>query len=36
VMAFWYQLLLCMKSMGMTKITADPCLYHKWEKKNWS
>ncbi len=30
VMAFWRQLLLCMKSMGMTQSTADPCLYHKW------
>jgi hypothetical protein len=29
-MAFWRQLLLCMKSMGMTRSTADPCLYHKW------
>jgi hypothetical protein len=29
-MAFWHQLLLCMKSMGMTRSTADPCLYHKW------
>jgi hypothetical protein len=28
-MAFWRQLLLCMKSMGMTRSTADPCLYHK-------
>ncbi len=28
-MAFWHQLLLCMKSMGMTQSTADPCLYHK-------
>jgi hypothetical protein len=30
MMAFWRQLLLCMKSMGMTQSTADPCLYHKW------
>jgi hypothetical protein len=29
-MAFWHQLLLCMKSMGMTRSTAVPCLYHKW------
>jgi hypothetical protein len=29
-MAFWRQLLLCMKSMGMTQSTADPCLYQKW------
>ena len=28
--AFWCQLLLCMKSMGMTQSTADPSLYHKW------
>jgi hypothetical protein len=27
-MAFWRQLLLCMKSMGMTQSSADPCLYH--------
>ena len=26
LMAFWRQLLLCMKSMGMTQSTADPCL----------
>jgi hypothetical protein len=32
-MAFWRQLLLCMKSMGMTQSTADPCLYHKWEEE---
>ncbi len=30
MMAFWRQLLLCMKSMGMMQSTADPCLYHKW------
>jgi hypothetical protein len=30
LMAFWRQLLLCMKTMGMTQSTADPCLYHKW------
>ncbi len=30
VMAFWHQLLLCMKSMGMTQSTADLCLCHKW------
>jgi hypothetical protein len=29
-MAFWRQLLLCMKSMEMVQSTADPCLYHKW------
>ncbi len=29
VVAFWHKLLLCMKSMGMTQRTADPCLYHK-------
>jgi hypothetical protein len=28
-MAFWSQLLLCRKSMGMTQSTTDPCLYHK-------
>ncbi len=33
VMGFWHQLLLCMKSMGMTQSTADPCLYHKWGKE---
>ncbi len=26
VMAFWCELLLCMKSMGMTQRTTDPCL----------
>jgi hypothetical protein len=35
-MAFWRQLLLCMKSMGMMQSTADPCLYHKWGGKDWS
>jgi hypothetical protein len=29
-MAFWHQLLLCMKSMGVACSTTDPCLYHKW------
>jgi hypothetical protein len=29
-MAFWHQLLLCMKSMEMVHSTADPCLYHKY------
>ena len=29
-MAFWHQVLLWMKSMGMMQSTADPCLYHKW------
>ncbi len=29
-MAFWHQLLLCMKNIGMMHSTADPCLYHKW------
>jgi hypothetical protein len=33
-MAFWGQLLLCMKSMEMTWSTADPCLYHKWGEKD--
>jgi hypothetical protein len=28
--AFWHQLLLCMKSIGMMWSTTDPCLYHKW------
>jgi hypothetical protein len=28
-MAFWHQLLLCMKSMEMTWSTTDPCLYRK-------
>ena len=27
--AFWRKLLKCMKSMGMTHSTADPCLYFK-------
>ncbi len=30
LMAFWQQLLLCMKSMEMVRSTADPCLYHQW------
>jgi hypothetical protein len=29
-MAFWQQLLLCMKSMEMVRSSADPCLYHQW------
>ncbi len=29
-MAFWHQLLLCVKSMGLTQSTADSCLHHKW------
>ncbi len=29
-MAFWHQLLLCMKSMGMRQSTIYRCLYHKW------
>jgi hypothetical protein len=29
-MAFWRQLLLCMKSMKMVHSTTDLCLYHKW------
>lgn len=29
-MAFWKQLLQCMKSMKMKRSTADPCLYFKW------
>jgi hypothetical protein len=32
MMAFWHQLLLCMKSMKMVHSTADPCLYHKWRE----
>jgi hypothetical protein len=32
-MAFWLQLLLCMKSMGMTQSTANPCLYQKWGER---
>jgi hypothetical protein len=31
--AFWHQLLLCMKSMGMMQSTAALCLYHKWGEK---
>ncbi len=31
-MAFWCQLLRCMKSMEMVCSTADPCPYHKWGK----
>ncbi len=29
-MAFWQQLLLCMKSMEMVHSAPDPCLYHEW------
>ncbi len=29
-MAFWGQLLLCMKSMEMVQSIVDPCLYHQW------
>ena len=29
-MAFWRQLLKCMKHMEMKRSTADPCLYYKW------
>ena len=29
-MAFWTELLRCMKHMEMKRSTADPCLYHKW------
>ena len=29
-MAFWQELLKCMKSMKMERSTADPCLYFKW------
>lgn len=29
-MAFWRVLLKCMTEMGMTRSTADPCLYFKW------
>ncbi len=32
-MAFWHQLLLCMKHMEMVQSTTDPCLYHKWGEK---
>jgi hypothetical protein len=28
-MAFWQQLLLCMKSMVMLRSTADPCQYNQ-------
>ncbi len=30
MMAFWHQLLLCLKSMEMMQSTTDPCLYHNW------
>jgi hypothetical protein len=33
-MAFWHQILLCMKNMGMMQSTADPCLYYKGGKNN--
>ena len=29
-MAFWRQLLLCMKDMKFERSTADPCLYFQW------
>ena len=29
-MAFWQELIKCMRSMEMTQSTADPCLYFKW------
>ena len=29
-MAFWKQLLKCMKDMNMERSTADPCLYYDW------
>ncbi len=29
-MAFWWELLLCLKSMGMVDSTKNPCLYYKW------
>ena len=29
-MAFWRQLSMCMRDMGMKKSEADPCLYYKW------
>ena len=32
-MAFWRVLLKCMMEMGMTRSTADPCLYFKWTAK---
>jgi hypothetical protein len=34
-MVSWLQLLLCMKSMGMMRSTAYPCLYHKWEEEGF-
>ncbi len=34
-MAFWCQLLLCMKSMGMMRSIADPCLYYKWGEERF-
>ena len=29
-MAFWKQLLKCMKDMNMERSTTDPCLYYDW------
>ena len=29
-MVFWKQLLMCMKSMGLSRSKADPCLYYTW------
>ena len=29
-MAFWRELLKCMKHMGYARSGADPCLYFKW------
>ena len=29
-MAFWRELLRCMKSMDMKRSLADPCLYYQW------
>ena len=31
-MAFWRQLLMCMKDLDMKRSTADPCLYYKRDK----
>ena len=28
--AFWCQLLVCMKDIDMSQSTADPCLYFNW------
>merc|ERR1712127_842330 len=31
-MAFWVELLKCMKDMGMKRSNADPCLYYNWSE----